>query len=176
RVGYLPLALTLLRALLQQGYRVAELLAHFRQETADLSLLDLGAASDRDQSMNACFDLSYERLPSLEAQQSFAQLGCFSGAFDLEAAVAIAGLERPKARQRLDMLVRLALLSQAGQRYRLHRLLRDHARQKLVTWPELAHTTWRRHAAFYIRRVLYHPQVLAGVIQTAPPLDETWAD
>lgn len=177
RVGYLPLALVLIRALLQMGYTVSELLAHFRQEQPDLHILDISDVQTRTTSLETCFDMSYNRLPSPETQQFFAQLGQFSGTFQLEAVSAVWGLEPLQTRRLLDQLVRLALVIQEGGRYRLQPLLRDYARQKLAAVEaDLVQSTRRRHAAFYIRRVLYHPQVLQGMTDEPPPLDEAWSD
>jgi hypothetical protein len=177
RVGYLALALAILRALLQEGFTFAELLAHFRREQPDLSILDMDQSYTRSMSLVACFDLSYNRLPSVEIQQYFAQVSQLNGPFQIEAAAALWQLEPFKARRVLGQLVRLALVSQEGQRYRLHPLVRDYARQKLTSaWPDLISVTQRRHAAYYIRHALYHPQLLEGNTDPAPPLDEAWTD
>lgn len=177
RVGYLPLALAILKALLQDGFTVAELLAHFRQEQPDLTILDMDQSNTRSKSMTACFDLSYNQLSSAEMQQYFSQLGQFNGLFPVEAVAALWKLEPLKVRRILAQFVRMALVSQEGPRYRLHPLVRDYARQKLLTaWPELAVQTQQRYAAFYIRHGLYHPQLLEGEMAPAPTLDEVWSD
>ena len=177
RVGHLPLALVLVRALIQDGYTLSELLAHFRGELPDLSILDIDDHQTRSKSLTSCFDLSFNHVPSTEMQQRFVQLGYFNGTFQMEAVAAVWGIPPKEARRSLLQLVRLALVIREGRHYRLHPLLRDYARQKLMTtWPDLAHITCRRHAAFYIRQVLYHPQVLKGVTDPAPNLDEAWAD
>jgi hypothetical protein len=103
-------------------------------------------------------------------------LGCFAGKFDTAACAGIWGLSLDETKRRLKRFDNLALVERTVNHYRLHPLLRDYARQKLSTLSKENHVTYRRHAAYYIRHYLYHPQVLDDVTDEAPPLDENWSD
>ncbi|NJN95110.1 MAG: hypothetical protein HC875_13895 [Anaerolineales bacterium] len=85
RLGGLPLALSLCGAQLRLGIEPEELLAAFRAEQVDLSILDLDDPRSRAESLNLCFETTIQRL-SVPAQQRFTQLvicrrhlsgGCF---------------------------------------------------------------------------------------------------
>ncbi|MBV7333050.1 hypothetical protein KFU94_33435 [Chloroflexi bacterium TSY] len=155
-------------------------MAYIQAEDSALAVLALEDQPHRATNLEACFDLSYRHLTLPEHQQRFAQLGCFSGAFSIEAAAAIWRLSPAAARHKLDGLVRLSMVQREEGGYRLQRLLRDYARQKLTTeWPDRIEPTKRRHAAFYLRNRLYHPQILGtqnlgNVIEAPPSLDRSW--
>jgi transcriptional regulator with XRE-family HTH domain len=177
RLAYWPLALTLAGALLQVGYEPAELLDALGQDAAGLDALALGEAQDRQASLSRCFDVSYHRLTSDALRQFFSQTGCFQGAFEPEAAIRISGTSLSQPRQALRELVRYNLLIYDGQRYRLHGLLRDYARQKLRTdWAEVEARTGRRYVAYFSHSALCHPQVAAATGAEAPQLEDSWAD
>jgi hypothetical protein len=176
RVGYLPLALVLLNALRQHGYTLSGLLTYFEQEVPDLRLFDINHQATSLKSLLACFDLSYDRLQADIIRRQFTQLGCFAGLFDLEATAVLWQLSPVVTRRLLYQLVTSALVIQDSRGYRLHPLWRDYARQKLTTdWPEQVEETYQRHAAYYLRHYLYHPQILAGSDDAPPALDEVWA-
>lgn len=175
RLGGLPLALSLSRAQLQVGLKISDLLAHFRQEQADLSILDMDDPQTQTESLTFCFDLSYHHLGAIE-QQRFAQSGCFAGAFEQTAIAAVWAVGANEAHHSLQRLLRFALLEWDGSVYRLHPLLRDYAQWQLAAQPEMERATRRRHAAWHILHALYHPQVLDDVTELAPDLDQTWTD
>jgi hypothetical protein len=175
RLGGLPLALRLCGAQLRAGERLDHLLAIFRQEQVDLSMLDMDDPQTAQESLRLCFDLSYRRLMPV-TQQHFARLGCFAGTFDETAATAVWGVGDDEAKRILKRLLRLALLEREMGRYRLHSLLRDYARQRLAVSAHEDQRARRRHAVWYIRHALYHPGVVAGITDPAPDLDSTWAD
>ena len=80
-------------------------------------------------SVTAAFDLSYQDL-SGERQRLFRRLGLIPGpSFDAYAAAALNGSSLVSSRSSLDELYDQHLISEtAPGRYRLHDLLREHAR------------------------------------------------
>lgn len=124
--GYLPLAIGM----------VARQLHHHPAWTADVLATDLAAARDRldlitgeNVSVAAGFDLSYAELDH-DQQKLFRRLALHPGPdIDRYAAAALAGCPAAAARLRLAGLYDHYLLTEpvAG-RYRLHDLLREHAR------------------------------------------------
>ena len=97
---------------------------------------ELAAARDRlalmraeDLSVAAAFDLSYADLTAGQ-QRLFRRLGLIPGSdFDAYAAAALDGTSLDAARRHLDDLYDQHLISEpAAGRYRLHDLLREHAR------------------------------------------------
>jgi hypothetical protein len=175
RFGGLPLAVCLSGARLRAGDDLAGLLAAFHQAQAGLAVLDMDDAATRAESLALCFDLSYRRLVDADRQR-FAQLGCFAGTFGETAAAAVWGLDAAQARNAFRQLLRFALLERDGPGFRLHPLLRDYARQQLAAASEIEQVTHRRYAAWHIRYVLYHPQVLDGATGAAPDLERAWPD
>lgn len=175
RLGGLPLALKLSGVQLRDEGTPAELLAHFQEQHLDLSLLDLDAPENALESLNPCFDRSFNRLTSKE-QSYFAQLGCFTGKFESIDSTKIWGISSREAQRLLRHLYKLALLERQGEQFQLHPLLRAYARQKLLVSPIDSQTTYRRYTAYYIRYCLYHPQILDDATTEAPDLDESWPD
>jgi tetratricopeptide (TPR) repeat protein/transcriptional regulator with XRE-family HTH domain len=124
--GYLPLAIGM----------VARQLRHHPAWTAARRAADLAAARDRlelmateNLSVAAAFDLSYADLTG-EQQRLFRRLGLHPGAdIDGYAAAALDGTDIAAARSGLEALYDQYLLTEpvAG-RYRLHDLIREHAR------------------------------------------------
>lgn len=175
RVDHLPLAVALIKMLLQEGYAVSELLSAMRADNSALEILALEQEPNRATNLRACFDLSYNHLALPAAQQRFAQLSCFSGAFSVAAAAGIWKVSPTLARRQLDGLVRKSLVQREEGRYRLQRLLRDYALQKLkADWPAQVESTYRRHSAFYLRHRLAHPQILVDVTEAPPAIERSW--
>jgi class 3 adenylate cyclase/tetratricopeptide (TPR) repeat protein len=124
--GYLPLAIGM----------VARQLHHHPAWTAAGRAAELAAAVDRlelmateNLSVAAAFDLSYADLAA-EQQRLFRRLGLHPGAdVDAYAAAALDGAGLAAARRRLEALYDQYLLTEPAQgRYRMHDLLREHAR------------------------------------------------
>jgi tetratricopeptide (TPR) repeat protein/transcriptional regulator with XRE-family HTH domain len=124
--GYLPLAIGM----------VARQLHHHPAWSVDGRAGELAAARDRlelmateNVSVAAAFDLSYEDLTDGQ-QQLFRRLGLHPGAdVDGYAAAALDGTALPAARRGLEALYDQYLLSEPAQgRYRMHDLIREHAR------------------------------------------------
>jgi transcriptional regulator with XRE-family HTH domain len=124
--GYLPLAI---------GMLASQLRHHPAWAPAELAAA-LAAARDRlglmraeNVSVGAAFDLSYQDLTA-EQQRLFRRLGLIPGPdFDAYAAAALEGISLGTARRDLGELYDQHLLTEpAPGRYRLHDLLREHAR------------------------------------------------
>lgn len=175
RLGGLPLALKLCGARLREGETVTQLHSYFAQDNIDLSQLDLDDPQTPHDSLGRCFERSLAHLAQPD-QQGFIQLGCFSGRFEAKDSVAIWAIPFKEAQRRLRRLYSLALLKRDGVIYQLHPLLRDYTRQKLAVIPTDQHNTYRRHAAYYIRHYLYHPQLGDDDAPAAPDLSQSWVD
>jgi DNA-binding SARP family transcriptional activator len=124
--GYLPLAI---------GILARQLHHHPAWTTADLAA-ELAAAKDRlrlmraeETSVAAAFDLSYQDLPD-DQQRLFRRLGLHPGPdIDARAAAALDSTTLDAARRGLEGLYDQHLITEpAPGRYRLHDLLREHAR------------------------------------------------
>lgn len=174
RLGGLPLALKLSGVQLRDGGTPAELLTYFQQKNINLSQLDLDTSQDAAESLQPCFDRSFNLLVPQE-QMQFAQLGCFAGRFEVADAAKLWRIDPNEAQPRLRRLESLALVERKDRRYQLHPLLRDYARQKLAT-STVSELTYGRHAAYYLHSYLYHPQVLDEIKDEVPNLDESWHD
>jgi tetratricopeptide (TPR) repeat protein/transcriptional regulator with XRE-family HTH domain len=124
--GYLPLAIGLLAGQLRShpAWTVGYLSDRFRDAVNPLTELHA-----EDVAVGAAFDLSYRNL-SGEQQRVFRRLGLHPGLeIDAYGAAALADLDLPSARRQLEALYTDHLLDEpvAG-RYRLHDLMRAHAR------------------------------------------------
>ena len=124
--GYLPLAIGML----------ARQLRHHPARTAAGLAADLAVARDRlelmqaeNLSVAAAFDMSYQDLTTGQ-QRLFRRLGLHPGPdIDAYGAAALDDTDLATARRHLDGLYDQHLLTEpAGGRYRLHDLLREHAR------------------------------------------------
>ena len=124
--GYLPLAIGM----------VARQLHHHPAWTAAGRAAELASARDRlelmtteNLSVAAAFNLSYENLTG-DQQRLFRRLGLHPGAdIDAYAAAALDGTDLGAARRGLEALYDQYLIAEPAQgRYRLHDLIRAHAR------------------------------------------------
>lgn len=129
--GYLPLAIGML----------ARQLHHHPAWTLAGLARDLAAARDRlelmhaeNLSVTAAFDMSYQDLTS-DQQRLFRRLGLHPGTdIDLYAAAAMDDISTAMARRHLDELFDQHLIAEpASGRYRMHDLIRQHARALAAT-------------------------------------------
>jgi tetratricopeptide (TPR) repeat protein len=124
--GYLPLAVGMLARQLHHHptWTIEELAADLTAATTRLELMQA-----ENLSVAAAFDLSYAELTP-DQQLLFRQLGLHPGTdIDAYAAAALGGTNLSTARRYLDDLYERYLISEPARgRYRLHDLLREHAR------------------------------------------------
>ena len=124
--GHLPLAVGMLARQLHHhpAWTVADLTAEL---SATRNRLDVLAAESL--SVAAAFDLSYAELTGAQ-QRMFRSLGLHPGTdFDVYAAAALADDDLPAARRTLAALYDHYLLTELARgRYRMHDLIREHAR------------------------------------------------
>ena len=126
--GYLPLAVGMLARQLHHhpAWTVADLGAEFAAARNRLDVLET-----ENISVAAAFDLSYSELTGAH-QRIFRYLGLHPGAdFDVYAAAALADDDLPTARRTLATLYDHYLLTELARgRYRMHDLIREHARMR----------------------------------------------
>ncbi|MBE8996355.1 NB-ARC domain-containing protein, partial [Microcystis aeruginosa] len=147
-VGYLPLALELTAAQIEDGIPWAELIEDLRAEIAHLEILDRLEAGDtaneekrKHYSLIACFNLSLKRLNGQRLRQ-FSWLGVLPDDVTITEKMATTLWNCPvrEARQTLRYLRGKALLltgvsSEQLTSYRVHDLLHDLARNLILASP-----------------------------------------
>jgi hypothetical protein len=187
-VAYLPLALELAAAQIQDGATWAELLEALQREIADLDILDIQGfgfesqtSKQRNLSLLASFNLSLKRLPP-EQLKNFAWLGVLPEDITIteQMAATLWDMSPHQARTLLRFFKSRALLLSGGrladQRlgYRLHDLMHDVARHLLVgsptpeepgLLPGLGLTLAEAHRAFLDR---YRRKLQDGLWHTVP--------
>ena len=152
KVGYLPLALELAAAQIEDGVDWRELLEDLEEEITNLATLDdplLVFEGDqpekqiRNRSLYASFNLSLKRLPPEQIKQ-FAWLGILPDDVAVNAAVAskLWNIKPKQARTLLQGFMRKSLLMEGGKQavqgltFRMHDLVHDIARCMLTHDPE----------------------------------------
>ncbi len=147
-VGYLPLALELTAAQIEDGIPWAELIEDLRAEIANLEILDRLEAGDtaneekrKHYSLIACFNLSLKRLNGQRLRQ-FSWLGVLPDDVTIteKMAATLWDCQVREARQTLRYLRSKALLltgvsSELLTSYRVHDLLHDLARNLILASP-----------------------------------------
>ncbi|TRU05238.1 MAG: trypsin-like serine protease, partial [Microcystis sp. Msp_OC_L_20101000_S702] len=147
-VGYLPLALELTAAQIEDGIPWAELIEDLRAEIANLEILDRLEAGDtaneekrKHYSLIACFNLSLKRLNGQRLRQ-FSWLGVLPDDVTIteKMAATLWDCQVREARQTLRYLRSKALLltgvsSELLTSYRVHDLLHDLARNLILAPP-----------------------------------------
>ncbi len=178
--GYLPLAIGM----------VARQLHHHPAWTVAGRAAELAAARDRlelmvteNVSVAVAFDLSYADLTE-DQQRLFRRLGLHPGTdIDAYAAAALDDADLPAARRGLEALYDQYLLTEPAQgRYRLHDLIREHARalagrldpdcerdQATSRLLDYYQQTATRANALLIRQARTAPAGAAGAIPAAAP-------
>lgn len=127
--GHLPLALRLTAAhLAYRRHGTDAFLAELRRDR----LGTLAVQEPPETSVRAAFDVSYRALPQ-EAQRVFRLLGLHPGPDgDADAAAALTGLPARHATAVLDQLGQAHLVRYSSDRWQLHDLLREFARQLCI--------------------------------------------
>jgi tetratricopeptide (TPR) repeat protein/transcriptional regulator with XRE-family HTH domain len=166
--GYLPLAI---------GMLAGQLSHHPAWTTADLAA-ELAAARDRltvmhaeNRSVAAAFELSYQDLTAAQ-QLFFRRLGLHPGTdIDARAAAALNDTDLADARRRLGGLYDQHLLTEpVSGRYRLHDLLREHARTLAAADdPAESDDALGRLLDYYLNAALASGPLLARVPATRHP-------
>ena len=131
-LGYLPIALNIAAYQIENrpGSTAANFLTRLQQAENRLAHL-----VDKDRNVQALFETSYEQLkhkPDAAVQRFFTALCAFSGRdFDAKAAAHVTGLPELRTEDLLYELRDMSLLQEIrSQRFRLHDLLHDFAREK----------------------------------------------
>ncbi len=130
--SYLPLALRIVaeRAVLRSHLRLSDLTRELSAERDRLDALSI----DEDElvEVRSVFSWSYRSLPR-DSARMFRLLGLHAGPdIGLDAAAALAGVNRARARRLLDSLAGLHLIQEVRpDRYRFHDLLRAYAVERV---------------------------------------------
>jgi tetratricopeptide (TPR) repeat protein/transcriptional regulator with XRE-family HTH domain len=173
--GYLPLAVGILARQLHHHptWAIGDLAADLADATARLELMHT-----ENLSVAVAFDLSYAELPPAQ-QRLFRQFGLHPGAdFDAYAAAALGGTDLGTARRALeDLYERYLIAEPARGRYRLHDLIREHARalaasdrsdERCAALERLL--DYYAHAAAASDRLLaLHPGIRPEPVASSPP-------
>ena len=108
--------------------------------------------------LEATLDWSYKLLDA-DLQRCYRSLGVFVGGFDVEAVMAVNGLDRPRALDMLEALVAKSLVvrtpSQQAARFGLLETLKAYADERLIQADEAAHMR-DRHLEHYHRMAMVH--------------------
>ncbi|MCB0212176.1 MAG: tetratricopeptide repeat protein [Anaerolineae bacterium] len=111
----------------------------------DFLASNLRNVPERQRSIRAVFEQSWQRLPDTE-RHVFKRLSVFRGSFRREAAERVAGATLAT----LSALVDKSLLrAEADGRYQVHELLRQYAAEQLVLSPNDVARVYDRHCAYY---------------------------
>ena len=142
------------------------------ESSLDFLETELQDAPDRQRSIKAVFDGSWDRLEEPE-QDLFMRLSVFRGGFTREAATEVAAAK-------LRSLARLTDKSflhrdpETG-RYEIHEMLRQYGEQKLETADEESKETRQKHASYFADMLAAKEKPLTFGSE-AEPLDEIEAD
>jgi predicted ATPase/DNA-binding SARP family transcriptional activator len=175
RVNGLPLALELAAAWVR-SLSCREIAAEI-ERSLDFLTSSLRNIPERQRSMRAAFEQSWQRLPEAE-QAVLSRLSIFSGGCLREAAEAVAGATLPV----LSALVDKALLQRSSDgRYELHELIRQFAAEQLRAKPANQAETENRYRAYYGRFLRERLDALKGgrqkeaVVEIAAEIDNVRA-
>jgi tetratricopeptide (TPR) repeat protein/transcriptional regulator with XRE-family HTH domain len=182
--GYLPLAVGILARQLHHHptWTVGELAVDLAAATTRLELLHA-----ENLSVAAAFDLSYAEL-SPGQQRLFRQLGLHPGTdIDVYAAAALNGTNFSAARRYLEDLYDQYLIGEPARgRYRLHDLLREHARTLVAEDPlDECHAALDRLLDYYTHTAAASDRLLAlqpgtgpdaAAVRSPPAAIPAWSD
>ena len=116
------------------------------QQGIDILETDLRDVPERQQSLRATFNYSWNRL-SVAERDVFMKLSVFRGGFTAEAAQAVAGANLRQLRKLADKAL-LQVLDEG--RYDIHELLRQYAAEQLTQADKTLNTA-RRHLDYYLK-------------------------
>jgi predicted ATPase len=131
--GNLPLAIRIIAERAKRSGLSLRELASRLEERRNLDELRYGRERSKDSDVRASFDISYQTLSRSE-QLFFSSLGVFGGVdFDSQSAAYVANVDPQRASRQLEELSGLSLVDRTRtDRYRLHSLLREYAKEKLL--------------------------------------------
>jgi len=128
-----------------ESFTPAEIAAQISRHSLDLLATDLRGIPERQRSIRAAFDHSWELLTERE-RDVLRQLSAFRGGFTQHAAQAVAGASP----EELTALVSKSLLQRVSEkRYEMHELVRQCAAEKLARSPAAGEAVRDRHSACY---------------------------
>jgi tetratricopeptide (TPR) repeat protein len=169
-LGQLPLALSIVAGLLSwqshatkhagnDQHLIRTLLDDLRREDLRLARLQR-----EDQSVRVSFGVSFASLRN-ELKLFFAQLSVFGGQdFSAIAAAAATGVEAGVAEHHLSTLISRSLVqSTSGDRYQLHPLLRDYAREQLAEMNDETSKAVYRSMQFFSTHLNRHHGALSVI-------------
>ncbi|NLS76190.1 MAG: hypothetical protein GXY76_02915 [Chloroflexi bacterium] len=161
RVGGLPLAV-LLAATWMRTLSPAEIAAELAQEAGrslELLTADWPGVPERERSMRAVFDRSWELLSARE-RAILAGLSVFRGGFTAHRAEAVTGATLRDLARLVD---RSLVMRRESGRYDLQDLTREYAAARLAETPEVEAAARDRHAAHYARALHeWEPLLMTG--------------
>ncbi len=142
------------------------------EASLDFLETELQDAPDRQRSVRAVFDTSWDRLDTPE-RELFKRLSVFRGGFMLEAAKQVAGAD-------LRTLGRLAdksfvVREPDSGRYQIHELLRQYGQRRLEALADLSRETREKHAEYFAELLASKEAQLQSGVEVEP-LDEIEAD
>lgn len=126
-------------------FPLAEIAANLRQSCMNFLRTDWRGLPDRQRSMQAVFDYSYQLL-NQDEQKYFVSLGIFRGSFSLPAAQAVTKADIHLLKRLVDKT--MLHPAQAG-RFELHELLRQYTRHKLDLAPAFETTLNESYVIYY---------------------------
>jgi DNA-binding SARP family transcriptional activator/predicted ATPase len=130
-------------------------------QSLDILETELQDIPDRQQSLRAVFDSSWNRL-SPEQQQAYVQLSVFRGGFTRQAALEVAGADLKTIRVLLN---KSWLHLDSNNRYQVHELLRQFAFEKLVADQALLQKVREQHSGYYAGLLVRTDQEMRGPSQ-----------
>jgi DNA-binding SARP family transcriptional activator/predicted ATPase len=152
----MPLALELAAAWV--GVLSCQEIADEIEEGLDVLASTLADLPERQRSIRAVFDYSWDRLEEGE-RESFPGLSVFRGGFSRSAAEEVAGVSL----RGLMGLVGQSLLQRTGEgRFEMHELLRQYAAERLAEEPDAAEAAHDRHCAHFCAALSRWGEMLKG--------------
>ncbi len=139
----MPLAIVLATGWLEM-LSLAEIRAEIMR-SLDFLETEMRDMPDRQRSMGAVFNTSWQRLPS-EVQQTFMKLSIFKGGFTREAAEQIAGAGLRELRLLLN---KSFIIRNQMDRYEVHELLRQYGYEKLEA-AGLEQRVSQKHSSYFL--------------------------
>ena len=123
--------------------------ARISQDDLDFLETEWGDVPERQRSLRHVFDHSWELL-RIEGQETLAGLSVFPSSFSFQSARAVTGMNLKTLRGLID---RSMVETSVAERYELHPLMRQYAKEKLEGWPALSASFHERHCAFFARQL-----------------------